>query len=417
MEVQQISKLFNHNVNSLDQQHPRAGDNAESGTPNTKKILLVSPKHSIRSGYSRVAKTIYDAFKQNVNVSVSAYEIITPDLNKLKEKTETTAFDIIFFIIPLYLIANLPLLLTAKSKYWLYYKPSAVVISSVDIQLMNTCLFSYIFTPTRQLCSILRKVITAPIRFLEINPSSSQFYTINKKSARKILNIQDKIQENSRIWLAPSANNYESRLDTIIEAFVGGILAKYPNDILFVMGDPKNPDGYPLQEIYLNCMYENGMSVEKYGRNIIFLDSFQVLSGLSDHILNIIYNCSDFVVYANSFINHSYSLFEIMKASPSTPIILPGHSWFNTLLSIKNPCLYFCKPSQLLYRCGEQQGYDYIIHPNILAELMKKIRDAPQTCVDLQSDGAFVGDDLNAYFHEYMEDSQVLTELTTVDMP
>jgi hypothetical protein len=437
MEIQQISQLFNNNANSLDlgQRTSRTAAAAAADSLNAKKLLLVSPKHSIRSGYSRVAKTIFEEFRKNPRVSVSIYEIITPNLNELVEKIETSTgapirptFDIIFFIIPLFLVANLPLPppLAGKSQYWLYYKPPAVIIPSADIEFMNTRPFSYIFTPTTHLCSILKNVISTPIKFLEIQPSASHFYPVNKKSARRILNISDKVGENSRIWLAPSANNYESRLDTIIEAFVGGILAKYPNDVLFMLGDPKNADGYPLQDIYLNCLVGKGLSVDKCRGNIIFLDSFQILSGLSDHILNIIYNCSDFVVYANSFSNHSYSLFEIMKAAASTPILLPGHSWFNTLSSMKNPRLYFCEPSQLLYRCGEQRGYDYIIHPNILAELMEKIRGAPlpqphplsETSVDLRrANTTFVGDDLNAYFREYLWNSAVCEEITPEDLP
>ncbi|NBR60468.1 MAG: hypothetical protein EBT86_02250 [Actinobacteria bacterium] len=402
MQIQQMSQLFNTNTNSLGQTQTQTQHNLSN-----KKFLIVSPKHTIRSGYSRVAKAVNESFQRNSSISTSTYEIITPDLSELTQKIQTGNYDIIFLIIPFYLAVNVTDNLKSQTS-WLYYKPHNAYVFSDDMIILNER-FSRIFTPTIHLQTLLSKVIKSPIEFLDIAISSLKFYPVNKNSARKILNIYDKIQDNSRIWLAPSSNCYESRLDTIIRAFVE-ILSKYPNDILLFLGDSNNPDGYSLQEIYLNMLFEKKMDVEKYGKNIIFLNSLQILSGLSDHHLNIIFNCADYVIYANSFSGHMFSILEIMKSNPSIPIIVPRHSWFRSLSNMGKPQLRFCEPSQILYRCGNQ-GYDYIIHPIALYEEMKNVREnvvISDFNSSIDDGGHDCSCDLDTFF------SKILTELPDI---
>lgn len=374
MEVQKISELYNNITYSLNQ---------TNSTFLNKKLFIITPKLSIRSSYARAAKYIIEYFNKT---NVSIYEVISPFFEDFPAKLHEASPNIIFFIIPLYLTNCIIEMFSSSSMYenkqnpiniktyvkWLYYKPHATVISNNDLIFLNNT-FSQIFTPTRQLTDTLSQIIQCPIKYISCTASSDSFYPVNKKSARKILNIQNRLHDNSKVWLAPSGNRYESRLDIIIQAFVE-ILQSYPTDILILLGNPNNSDGLPIQDIYKQNLIQKEMNIEKFGKNIILLDSLQVISGIEDHLLNLFYNSADYVIFANSFSNHMYTVDEILATNNPAPIIVPRHSWFFNLENYSNnDTIFFCEPSQILYRCGSE-GLDFIVHPMSLFLLMTELR-------------------------------------------
>lgn len=371
MEVRDICDLNNKSQKSLNEIITKSNSVCKLN------MLLVTFNQISRSSYSRVAKyttkclTEYNSVNPNVNIT--NYVIKDRNINELLNIIKSQ--NIVFFITPFQILYQIIELLKNNNiprdfDTWFYLKINSNIIDKTLIDWFNREL-SVIFVPTGIMSKSLKKIINRPVEILDFGVSSNSFYQMDKINARKILNFD----ANRHIWLVPTNITPNSRLDTIIQSYIQYLLGlpDYSKEILLLIGITGDLDNLNIQDIYRNELISRNLNYKDFETNLVILDPEIVNNSLNDYLLNCFYNAADVIIFMNSFSNHSYSCLESF-INPNTNIILPKHSWFADNFDTSNKRIFWCEPTQILYRAlGEGGGIDYLVHPS---DLLLKMRES-----------------------------------------